>query len=212
MLLCERCDPDLPVQVESSVPCHSGSDAVGAAADGVVGRDLPRADSPNELLRGLESSIPKILNGLPFLEDVDFVGSIGRSCATSSAVAVVPVLGTAIGSGALFERALLDVGIGEVVPDKGREGDLVIGREGPATGASGSGSRLGWRACKRSEAVWRFVGIGSTMASSERERRFFERERDRERLKKLTICAGGTRQAMLREHGKTPSAPISRET
>lgn len=211
VLRCERCDPDFPAQAGSSLPCHTGSDAAGAAADGVVGRDLPLADSPNELLRGLESSIPKILNDFPFLEDVDLVGSMGRSCATSSAVAVGPVLGTVICSG-LFERVLLEVGMGDVVPDKGREGDLVIGREGPATGASMSGSRLEWRACKRSEAVCRVVGIGSTIASSERERRFFERERDRERLKKLTICAGGTRKAMLRKHGKPPSAPIGEET
>ncbi len=192
VLLCERWDPDFPTQAGSSAPCQSESCAAGAAGDGVVGRDLPRADSPNELLRGLDSSIPKMLNDLPFLEDVDFVGSMGSSCATSSAVAVGPVLGTVICSGALFERVLLEAGIGEVVPDKGREGDLVIGRDGPATGASGSCSRLEWRACKRREAVCRVVGIGSTIASSERERRFLERERDRERLKKLTICAGET--------------------
>ena len=46
--------------------------------------------------------------------------------------------------------------------------------------------------------MWRVWGIGSTgYASSERERRFFERERERERLRKLTICERGAQAAAM---------------
>lgn len=100
----------------------------------MVGRDLPREDSLNEPLRGLGRRMPKILMRLPLREGFDRVASIGTTCATSSAVAAGAgaAIGTAIGSGAFLGRGLTVAFVAVVVLDKGREGDLVIGREGPA--------------------------------------------------------------------------------
>ena len=81
---------------------------------------------------------------LPFREEFDFVCSIGTSCATSSAVAegTGEVTGTVICSGTLVGRGFAVALVAVVVLDRGREGDRVVGRDGPATSASCSGSRL----------------------------------------------------------------------
>ena len=104
----------------------------------MVGRDLPRDDSLNEALRGLGRRMPKRLMRLPLREGFDRVASTGMICPTSSAVVAGAgaATGTAIGSGAFLGRGLVVALVAVVVLDKGRDGDLVNGREGPATAPS----------------------------------------------------------------------------
>ena len=81
-----------------------------------------------------------MLMRLPLREEFDLVCSMGTTCATRPAVATGtgPATGTVIGSGAFLGRGLAVALVAIVVLDKGREGILVVGREGPATVASRS--------------------------------------------------------------------------
>lgn len=141
---------------------------------GLAGRDLCLELSPKDPFFGEESVMPKMLIHLPLRDDVEAV------CATA-------IGWTAMASGMRFVRGWVEDG---PCGENGRDGDRVIGREeGPAVSTSNSAWTLACCACSRIDAVvWTGFGIGSVgSASRERERRFLDFERDRERFKKFAI-------------------------
>ena len=99
--------------------------------------------------------MPKRFMRFPLREGLDLPDSIGTTCATISAVAEETGggAGTAMCSGTFLLRGLTVVLVVVVVLDNGRDGERVVGRDGPATFPSPSCSRLEWRACTRREAV-----------------------------------------------------------